>query len=230
LCKSASAKDILLFFVGNYAAHAGTVISRPGQSTLMTIVTLVAAVILPGTGVFTGVMAMMSLAFFAPTELTKAARAGALCIVVKTCRAYPSEYDEEQRTGHPPPVAQHSETAASERVGSAVAHGPPAISESRNELSEPAGKHGGDTNPGIELDNFGQANGQNGHDETQIMEKKPAQLEISQLEDHVRGSRDGEEKMEHSSSLGPGGHMPRRQTLYDEPDESKQDPPSSWSS
>lgn len=83
LCKPASAKDVLLFFAANYAAHAGTVISRPGQSTLTTLVT-------PGTGVFTGILALTSLAWFAPTELTKAASAGALCIVVKTDNTYHS--------------------------------------------------------------------------------------------------------------------------------------------
>ncbi|KND86342.1 hypothetical protein TOPH_09018 [Tolypocladium ophioglossoides CBS 100239] len=83
LCKPTSWKDILIFFLGNYGAHAATVIGRPGQSRLTWMFTLVLALCFPGTGVVTGLTAIFSRALLAPTELTRAARAGALCIVVK---------------------------------------------------------------------------------------------------------------------------------------------------
>ncbi|PHH90574.1 hypothetical protein CDD83_3261 [Cordyceps sp. RAO-2017] len=80
ICKPADWKDLLVFFLGNYGAHAATVIGRPGQSSLTRAFSLVLALFFPGAGVLTGITAIASLALFAPTELTKAARAGALCI------------------------------------------------------------------------------------------------------------------------------------------------------
>ncbi|KJZ73165.1 hypothetical protein HIM_07362 [Hirsutella minnesotensis 3608] len=83
ICKPSGWKDILVFFLGNYGAHAATVIGRPGQSNLTRAFSLVLALFFPGTGVLAGVTAIASLALFAPTELTRAARAGALCVVVR---------------------------------------------------------------------------------------------------------------------------------------------------
>lgn len=83
LCKSTEWKDIVTFFLGNYGAHVATVVGRPGQSSLSWMFSLLLALCFPGAGVLTGLQAITSMALFAPTELTKAARAGALCIVVK---------------------------------------------------------------------------------------------------------------------------------------------------
>lgn len=83
ICKPTEWTDILTFFLGNYAAHAATIIGRPGQSDLTSVLSILIAVCLPGAGVLTGIHAIASLAVLAPTELTKAVRAGALCIVVK---------------------------------------------------------------------------------------------------------------------------------------------------
>jgi len=71
-----------VFFLGNYIAHAGTVISVPGQSWLMAVVTTLLALFIPGTGILRGMEAIASKAVWAPTSLQTAARAGALCIVV----------------------------------------------------------------------------------------------------------------------------------------------------
>ncbi|KAK2603674.1 hypothetical protein QQS21_004147 [Conoideocrella luteorostrata] len=83
ICKPTEWTDIVTFFLGNYAAHAATVIGRPGQSTLASVLNIFIAVCLPGAGVLAGIQAIASRAVLASTELKKATRAGALCIVVK---------------------------------------------------------------------------------------------------------------------------------------------------
>lgn len=84
LCGPASWIDLVKFYVGNYVAHAVTTISSPGQSSAMTILKIFGALFFPGAGVSQGILALSSGAIFAPTDLQMAARAGALCAVVKT--------------------------------------------------------------------------------------------------------------------------------------------------
>ena len=83
ICKPTKWTDVVVFLLGNYAAHAATVVGRPGQTSLSWLLSIVMAICFPGAGVFTAVQAIASRAVFAPSELTMAARAGALCIVVK---------------------------------------------------------------------------------------------------------------------------------------------------
>ncbi|KAF3808495.1 hypothetical protein GCG54_00006358 [Colletotrichum gloeosporioides] len=83
LCRETEWTDVVVFYLGNYVAHAATITTRPGQSTLITVVTMIGAVLLPGTGIWNGMKAILSLARFAPTDLQTAARAGALYAVVK---------------------------------------------------------------------------------------------------------------------------------------------------
>ncbi|KAL3302029.1 nacht domain-containing protein [Colletotrichum asianum] len=83
LCQETKWTDVVVFYLGNYIAHAATITTRPGQSTLITVVTMIGAVLLPGTGIWNGMKAILSLARFAPTDLQTAARAGALYAVVK---------------------------------------------------------------------------------------------------------------------------------------------------
>ncbi|KAK3326180.1 putative pogo transposable element [Apodospora peruviana] len=92
LCRPATWTDIIVFYLGNYVAHAATVTSRPGQNTLSTIFTIIVALLFPGGGVRKGVAAIFSLAKFGATDLQVAARAGALCAVVKA----PAGGDEPQ--------------------------------------------------------------------------------------------------------------------------------------
>ncbi|RYP69575.1 hypothetical protein DL771_006012 [Monosporascus sp. 5C6A] len=82
-CRDALWTDVAIFYLGNYFAHAATIYSRPGQSILNTGITVVTALMLPGIGVVKGADAISSLAVFAQTPLQMAARAGALCVVVK---------------------------------------------------------------------------------------------------------------------------------------------------
>ena len=93
LCKTpADWKHVLSFFAGNYLAHAATVITEPGQSVLMAVLIIVLALLFPTSGLHTALLSITSRAIFAPTALQTAARAGALCMVIKDV---PSDDDDE---------------------------------------------------------------------------------------------------------------------------------------
>ncbi|KAL8348678.1 hypothetical protein RB598_001783 [Gaeumannomyces tritici] len=95
ICHAARWLDIVLFFVGNYVVHAATVPGRPGQSTISSLVALLTALLLPGGGVRHGIEVIMTLAIFQPTPLRTAARAGAICAVVRTRFSNPDEDETE---------------------------------------------------------------------------------------------------------------------------------------
>lgn len=83
LCKPAKWNDLVIFYIGNYIAHAVTVRNPPGQSTFGAISMVVTALLFPVSGLVEGVRAITSLAVFAKTPLRSAARAGALYMVVE---------------------------------------------------------------------------------------------------------------------------------------------------
>ncbi len=83
LCSPASWTDVLVFFLGNYIAHAATVVTLPGQSTAGVIVDIVLALLFPGAGVFRALRVIFTRAKLAPTDLQMAARAGALVVVAE---------------------------------------------------------------------------------------------------------------------------------------------------
>jgi len=83
ICRASQWTDIVIFFLGNYVAHAATVVSKPGQSPISSLVAVITAFLFPGGGIRSGVDAIMSLAKRGETPLRIAARAGALCAVVK---------------------------------------------------------------------------------------------------------------------------------------------------
>ncbi len=89
LCRPASWADGIVFCLVNYIAHAATVVTRPGQSTLVSIMKVIGALLFPGSGIARGLHAIRSLATLSPTDMQKAAKAGALCMVVqcKTAKA-----------------------------------------------------------------------------------------------------------------------------------------------
>jgi len=73
---------MIIFFLGNYVAHAATVVAKPGQSALASLISIITALLFPGGGIRSGVDAIMSLAKLGKTNLQTAARAGAICAVV----------------------------------------------------------------------------------------------------------------------------------------------------
>lgn len=86
LCGPAEWPDITIFFLGNYVAHAATVLTLPGESPLGAAFVVISALFSPTSGVVRGMKAIFSFAVFAKTNLQRAARAGALSIVVEDSR------------------------------------------------------------------------------------------------------------------------------------------------
>jgi len=82
LCRPATWKDILLFYLVNYFAHAGTIITLPGQSVASSLSFTLGALLFPGGGVIRAMTIIGICPKLAPTPLQTAARAGALCAIV----------------------------------------------------------------------------------------------------------------------------------------------------
>ena len=83
LCVPTKWTDVVGFFLGNYLAHAATVRTIPGASILDTATAAFGALVFPLYGFDQGLDGILSLAKFGKTDLQIAARAGALCKVVK---------------------------------------------------------------------------------------------------------------------------------------------------
>ncbi|KAH8817263.1 hypothetical protein F5884DRAFT_896932 [Xylogone sp. PMI_703] len=79
ICVPTRWTDVAVFFLGNYLAHAATVIGRPGACFLDTTLDGIRALLFPVWGVNRGLNALFSFAILAKT----AARAGALCEVIE---------------------------------------------------------------------------------------------------------------------------------------------------
>ncbi|MCJ1373297.1 hypothetical protein MMC20_004525 [Loxospora ochrophaea] len=84
LCTPSKWTDIAVFFLANFFAHVATVKSLPGEPALHTLVALLMALMFPTSGVNRGVFAAHQRAVFSDTPLETAARAGALCVVVRS--------------------------------------------------------------------------------------------------------------------------------------------------
>lgn len=84
LCTPAKWYDVLIFFSANYFAHAASVIIEPGQNSASIIQYILFALVLPGAGVSRAVRAISRHAITErKNPLKRAARAGALCMVLK---------------------------------------------------------------------------------------------------------------------------------------------------
>lgn len=91
LCTPASALDILVFFLTNYVAHAVTVKSYPGESTVGRNLSFLTALIFPTSGLVRGLNAVARHSIFAKGSLQRAARSGALCMVVRNEKWQPED-------------------------------------------------------------------------------------------------------------------------------------------
>ncbi|EXJ71033.1 uncharacterized protein A1O5_06026 [Cladophialophora psammophila CBS 110553] len=92
LCTSTKWSDVAFFFIGNYAAHAGTVVSLPGESTMDFVVTVLLALVFPSSG------ALRGFRFIGNRTMTRdplqiALKAGALCMVVRAPNWSPKSGD-----------------------------------------------------------------------------------------------------------------------------------------
>jgi len=83
LCRPATWIDILVFYLGNYFAHAGTVITLPGQSVASSLASIIVALLFPGGGILRALRIIFSRPILARTPLQTAARADALYAVVR---------------------------------------------------------------------------------------------------------------------------------------------------
>ena len=79
--------DYVLFFVGNYFAHAATVIPEPGMSLPRKIFSTTLAVLFPLFGLDRPLDIFLTRPILAKTPLDRAARAWALCMVMKVADA-----------------------------------------------------------------------------------------------------------------------------------------------
>ncbi|KAF2671730.1 hypothetical protein BT63DRAFT_476594 [Microthyrium microscopicum] len=77
--------DVIIFFLGNYIAHAATVVQYPGSAPIVSIQNVFYALLFPVTGTTRGLKSIASCAVFYmhKSDLECAARAGALVKVVK---------------------------------------------------------------------------------------------------------------------------------------------------
>jgi hypothetical protein len=74
---------IATFFAANYAAHAATIKSAPGDKTSVTVCNIALALLFPVSGLMRAVNAIVRFGRLGGTDLEKACRAGALCMVVR---------------------------------------------------------------------------------------------------------------------------------------------------
>ncbi|KAJ7909938.1 hypothetical protein B0H13DRAFT_2192607, partial [Mycena leptocephala] len=84
LCTPTRWTNILAFFLGNYIAHAATVVSIPGEQFVDYVYIMVMALLFPTAGIVRGLDAIFRGAVFAQNDLMCAARAGALCMLIRT--------------------------------------------------------------------------------------------------------------------------------------------------
>ena len=84
LCTPSSAADIALFFFANYIAHCATVKSYPGENAIELGIAVLLALLFPSSGIIRALDSIFRHSRFRNSnELRRAARAGALCMVVR---------------------------------------------------------------------------------------------------------------------------------------------------
>ena len=116
----------------NYIAHAATVLTRPGERADDYLVSVIGSLLFPSLGLYRGIEAILCGAVFVRNDdLTKAARSGALCVVVRGADWRPQDGgsigDVVLKRGEPPEVkdAQDIEAPAngrSEKEGERQVH------------------------------------------------------------------------------------------------------------
>jgi hypothetical protein len=96
LCTPPKWYDYAAFFFTNYFAHAITVVSVPGQSTSETLLAITGALLLPTSGVVRATAAILRHSGTVRNDpLRRAARAGALAMVVRDWRSQRTEEDAQ---------------------------------------------------------------------------------------------------------------------------------------
>ncbi|KAK4115455.1 hypothetical protein N656DRAFT_695023, partial [Canariomyces notabilis] len=121
LCTPAQWYDFVIFFFGNYFAHAATVVPVPGQGFESTAISIFLALTLPGSAIVRAVTAIVR---HAATErrnpLRRAARAGALCIVLPAWKKPSADEIPPVVTPRDLPTQSPAQVAPSESNGDGV--------------------------------------------------------------------------------------------------------------
>jgi hypothetical protein len=103
ICTSTKWYNVVVFFIGNYFAHAATVKSYPGERTWSIAAATLGALLIPTTGLIRGINSIARNAKFkrkrfwttplSDPDYQTAAAAGALCMVVrkKSWKPYPGD-------------------------------------------------------------------------------------------------------------------------------------------
>jgi hypothetical protein len=83
LCTPPKFSDFVIFFFSNYLAHAATIITKPGQRWIETLEVTCFALLLPISGLARALETIMTHAVTEKDQIKRAARAEALCMVVR---------------------------------------------------------------------------------------------------------------------------------------------------
>jgi hypothetical protein len=94
LCTPSTWTNIAAFFLANYVAHAATVKSIPGESTISTLTHAFLALLFPFSGVMRGLRAIFQHATTYEDPLEAALNAEALCMVVRKPKWKPQIGDD----------------------------------------------------------------------------------------------------------------------------------------
>ena len=93
LCTPSSWTDVVTFFFANFFAHAATLKSLPGEPAIPASWALVFALMIPTSGIVRGLKAIYQRAILCDTPLETAAKAEALCMVIRTASWRPRTGD-----------------------------------------------------------------------------------------------------------------------------------------
>lgn len=102
ICTPTNWYNIIIFFLGNYVAHAATVQSYPGERTWSSMMATIGALLIPSSGLIRGINSIARnarfkrksfLAAWRDTDYQAIATAGAFCMVVrkKLWKPYPGD-------------------------------------------------------------------------------------------------------------------------------------------
>lgn len=93
-CRAATFSDIAVFYLANYLAHCATVKLMPGENAVSSFSSMALALFFPTSGIIRAVSAIIRHARITrKDELRAAARAGALCMVVRSRHWLPQDGD-----------------------------------------------------------------------------------------------------------------------------------------
>jgi hypothetical protein len=86
-CTPPKVTDFLAFYVANYAAHAATLLSRPGESFASITLSALCALFIPSSGSLRTIRYLLLMPIRGKDELDKAARSEALCTIFRKYKA-----------------------------------------------------------------------------------------------------------------------------------------------